>query len=251
MVDNASADGSPRAIAGHFPSVRLVRSDVNLGFAGGVNSAAALRAAVGAAGTELRRAPRARRLGRLLDLLDSRPQAALVGPALYYPDGRPQPAAFTFPGLVQVALDLYPIDRLMDTRLNGRIHATRPTPIDHPLGACMLIRRAAWDDVGPLDEGYFMYMEEVDWCRRARGRGWQVWHHPGARRDPPRRRVDPPTARHDVHPAVARSPALLPAAIRDQPITAWSRWLVRSGAARDRRRGSPSVDPVTLRLTGR
>ena len=53
-------------------------------------------------------------------------------------------------------------------------------PIDHPLGACMLIRRRAWDEVGPLDEGYFMYVEEVDWCRRARQRGWEVWHHPGA-----------------------------------------------------------------------
>ena len=82
---------------------------------------------------------------------------------------------------MQVALDLRPIDRLMETRINGRIQATRPTRIDHPLGACMLIRRAAWDDVGPLDEGYFMYMEEVDWCRRALGRGWQVWYHPGAR----------------------------------------------------------------------
>ena len=44
----------------------------------------------------------------------------------------------------------------------------------------MLIRRAAWDDVGPLDEGYFMYLEEIDWCRRARRRGWQIWHQPGA-----------------------------------------------------------------------
>ena len=52
--------------------------------------------------------------------------------------------------------------------------------IDYPLGACMLIRRAAWDDVGPLDEGYFMYLEEIDWCQRARRRGWQIWHQPAA-----------------------------------------------------------------------
>jgi GT2 family glycosyltransferase len=44
----------------------------------------------------------------------------------------------------------------------------------------MLIRRAAWQDVGPLDEGYFMYLEEIDWCRRAQQRGWQAWHHPSA-----------------------------------------------------------------------
>jgi GT2 family glycosyltransferase len=69
----------------------------------------------------------------------------------------------------------------MASQLNGRISsAGRPMQIDHPLGACMLIDRAAWQDVGPLDEGYFMYLEEVDWCRRARQRGWQIWHHPAA-----------------------------------------------------------------------
>ena len=181
VVDNASHDGSAEAIAHAFPGACLVRSDVNLGFAGGVNRAArsATASTLLVLNSDARLEPGA--LQRMLDLLDRKPRAGLVAPALYYPDGRAQPAAFRFPGLIQLALDLHPIDRLMDTRLNGRVHATRPTTIDHPLGACMLIRRAAWEDVGPLDEGYFMYLEEIDWCRRARARGWQVWHHPGAR----------------------------------------------------------------------
>jgi GT2 family glycosyltransferase len=181
VFDNASYDDSPSAIAGRFPGVRLIRSDVNVGFAAGVNRAA--RHATGSAllvlNSDARLEPGA--LERLLDLLERQPRAGLVAPALFYPDGRQQPSAFRFPGLIQIALDLYPIDRLMDTRLNGRIRTSRPTSIDHPLGACMLIRRSAWEDVGPLDEGYFMYFEEADWCRRARARGWQVWHHPGAR----------------------------------------------------------------------
>jgi GT2 family glycosyltransferase len=114
------------------------------------------------------------------ELLERTPRAALVGPALRYDDGSPQPAAFAFPGLLQVALDLYPINRVMDSRLNGRVFASEPREVDHPLGACMLIRTAAWRDVGPLDEGYFMYLEEIDWCRRARAHGWQIWHHPHA-----------------------------------------------------------------------
>jgi GT2 family glycosyltransferase len=181
VVDNASRDGSTARIAAQFPSVRLLRSDTNLGFAGGVNRATTYAdgAALLVLNSDARLEPGA--LERLCDLLDRVPRAGLVAPALYYPDGRPQPAAFTFPGLVQIGLDLYPVDRLMDSRLNGRVHATRPTRVDHPLGACMLIRRAAWDDVGPLDEGYFMYLEEIDWCRRAHARGWEVWHHPGAR----------------------------------------------------------------------
>jgi N-acetylglucosaminyl-diphospho-decaprenol L-rhamnosyltransferase len=183
VVDNASRDDSPQAVGKRFPNVNLICSDKNLGFAAGVNRAAA--AARGQAllvlNSDATLCPGA--LDLLLDVLARHPRAALVGPALRYPDGTRQPAAFRFPGLVQVFLDLFPIDRLMDSRLNGRVPATRdshPVPIDYPLGACMLIRGAAWADVGPLDEGYFMYLEEIDWCRRARLRGWQVWHQPAA-----------------------------------------------------------------------
>jgi N-acetylglucosaminyl-diphospho-decaprenol L-rhamnosyltransferase len=180
VVDNASVDGSATAIAEHFAGVRLIRSPTNLGYAGGVNRAAseARCDALLVLNADARLEPGA--LGLLLDFLERHPRAALVAPAMCYADGRPQPAAFQFPGLLQIVLDLYPIDRLMDSRLNGRVRATQPRQVDHPLGACMLIRRAAWDDVGPLDEGYFMYMEEIDWCRRARARGWEIWHHPQA-----------------------------------------------------------------------
>ena len=180
VFDNASTDGSPGAVMERFPAVHLVRSPTNLGFAAGVN-----RAAAGARGEALlvlnsdaRLLPGA--LDQLTSLLDHTPRAALVSPSLRYPDGRPQAAAFRFPGLAQIVLDLYPVPRLTDTPLNGRIHSHVPAPIDHPLGACMLIRHAAWRDVGPFDEGYFMYLEEVDWCRRARARGWQIWQQPAA-----------------------------------------------------------------------
>jgi GT2 family glycosyltransferase len=178
VVDNASHDGSADAIISAFPKVELIRSEANLGFAGGVNLAA--RAARGEALLVLNSDARLERgaLNLLRDLLDSEPRAGLVAPALHYPDGRPQASAFRFPGLTQVYLDLFPIDRLMDTRINGRITSAQPVEIDHPLGACMLIRRAAWEGVGPLDEGYFMYLEEVDWCRRARLRAWQIWYQP-------------------------------------------------------------------------
>jgi N-acetylglucosaminyl-diphospho-decaprenol L-rhamnosyltransferase len=182
VFDNASRDGSPDAVATRFPTVELARSATNLGFAAGVNRAAALahgKEALLVLNADAAVCPGA--LALLLDVLARQPRAAIVGPALRYPDGRQQAAAFRFPGLVQVLLDLFPINRLMDSRLNGRVHSSSlPVLIDYPLGACMLIRRAAWQDVGPLDEGYFMYLEEIDWCRRARLRGWQVWHQPAA-----------------------------------------------------------------------
>lgn len=181
VVDNASEDGSADAIASTFPALTLVRSPANLGFAGGVNLAA--RRATGEAflllNPDARLKPGA--LVMLLTRLEEHSRAAAVGAALVYPDGRPQESAFELPGLAQVALDLFPVPRLAGSRLNGR-YPSRSTPfrIGHPLGACFLLRRAAWEDVGPLDEGYFMYVEEVDWCRRAADRGWEIWHEPRA-----------------------------------------------------------------------
>ncbi|MCA1644407.1 MAG: glycosyltransferase family 2 protein [Chloroflexi bacterium] len=182
VVDNASHDGSPLAVAERFPGVRLIRSESNLGFAAAVNRAAAQAQGRGllVLNPDARLEPGA--LDLLLELLDHAPRAALVSPSLRYADGAQQATAFRFPGLAQIALDLFPVRRLMDTPLNGRIvcRDAQPIPIDHALGACMLIDRAAWADVGPLDEGYFMYVEEIDWCRRARQRGWQIWYQPAA-----------------------------------------------------------------------
>ena len=178
VVDNASRDGSVDAVIAQFPGVRLIRSNRNLGFAAGVNLAASH--ARGEMLLVLN--PDARltsgALSPLVQVLDRNPRAAMVGPRLQYADGGSQSAAFTFPGLIQIVLDLFPVARIMDTRWNGRVSSGAACEIDHPLGACMLIRRAAWDDVGSLDEGYFMYLEEVDWCRRAKDRGWQVWYEP-------------------------------------------------------------------------
>jgi N-acetylglucosaminyl-diphospho-decaprenol L-rhamnosyltransferase len=180
VVDNASHDGSADVVAARFPHVRLVRSDSNLGFAGGIN-----RAASEASGRSLLVLNpdaylESGALNQLLEWLETHPKAALVGPSLRYPDGRRQSAAFAFPDLVQTALDLFPVNRLMESRINGRLNGATPHQVDFALGACMLIRRQAWEDIGPLDTGYFMYVEEVDWCRRAKRRGWEIWQQPRA-----------------------------------------------------------------------
>lgn len=182
VVDNASSDGSADAVAATFPEVALVRSTTNDGFAAGVNRAARLARGDALLLLNPDAALQPDGLERLCQVLAAHPRAAAVGAALRYADGRHQDSAFRFPGLAQLALDLFPVPRLAGSRLNGRYPPgqTHPFQVDHPLGACMLIRRSAWEDVGAFDEGYFMYVEEVDWCRRARARGWQVWHEPRA-----------------------------------------------------------------------
>jgi GT2 family glycosyltransferase len=182
VLDNASHDGSAQAVAERFPTVRLIRSESNLGFAGGMNRAAACARGRSLLLLNSDAWLRPGTLDMLVEHLDRFPRTGLVSPSLRYANGSAQAAAFHFPGLAQLILDLFPIPRLMDSALNGRwvSNAHQPVQIEHPLGACMLIDRVAWEDVGTLDEGYFMYLEEIDWCRRARRRGWQIWHQPAA-----------------------------------------------------------------------
>ncbi len=192
VVDNGSPDGSAALAGAHHPWARVVAAGRNLGFTA-ANNVVLRRWASGAAAcppwvlvlnpdTEV--PPGA--LAALVAALAADPRAAVAGPALAYPDGRFQHAAFRFPGLAQTALDLWPVGRWMDGVVNGRYpraayDAGRPFAVDAVLGACMLVRGAALRAVGPLDEGFFLYCEELDWCRRFRAAGWRCLCVPAAR----------------------------------------------------------------------
>jgi N-acetylglucosaminyl-diphospho-decaprenol L-rhamnosyltransferase len=183
VADNASADGSAAMVASEFSQAVLLANESNLGFAAASN----LGLARGRGrhfvllnpDTEVR--PGA--LRSMLAVLEAKPLAACVGPSLVYGDGSPQRSCFRFPTVLMQFLDLFPLHpRLMVSRCNGRypLGGTEPFPVDHPLGACMLLRREAVEQLGPLDEGYFIYCEEVDWCWRAKKAGWQVYCVPRA-----------------------------------------------------------------------
>ena len=201
VVDNASSDGTPEMVTDSFPSVNLLTKDQNLGFAAANN--VALRKVLHEArpgdgetfawllnpDTEVR--PGA--ASALASALVQDSKAAVVGAKLLYADGSLQQSAFQFPGLRQLAFELFPLPRrLYNSPVNGRYprhlyQGERPFLVDHPLGASMMVRMAAIDDVGLLDEGYHMYCEEIDWCWRMREAGWhalcapkaEVIHHAG------------------------------------------------------------------------
>lgn len=182
VVDNDSGDGSAAMVRQEFPDVALVAAGRNLGFAAATNLG--LQRCRGDLLLLLN--PDTEVVGRaLVDLarfLVDHPAVAAAGPRLVYPDGTPQDACFAFPTLPMVFLDFFPVHwRLLRSRLNGRYPPRDvPFPVGHPLGACMMVRREALKDVGLLDEGFFMYCEEVDWCLRAWKKGWQVYHVPSA-----------------------------------------------------------------------
>ncbi|EFO81791.1 glycosyl transferase family protein [Oscillochloris trichoides DG-6] len=193
VVDNCSPDGSAGMVRAEFPQVELIALDANVGFARGTN--------VGLAALDLRgpAAPyvlllnpdtevRPGAIEALVAFLDAHPRVGLVGPRLLNPDGSLQAAAFRFPTLMMTALDLFPPGEVLPGRLynswwHGRYPqegGSAPFPIDHPLGACMLVRPAVINQVGGLDDAYFMYSEEIDWCWRIRGAGWAIWQVPQA-----------------------------------------------------------------------
>lgn len=185
VVDNASADDSAAMVRARFPHVQVTANTENRGFAAATNQG--LRAATGDflcllnPDTEL--VPGA--LEALASFLEANQKVGVVGPTLLHADGTYQHAAFRFPTLPMALIDFFPLNhRVLNSRLNGRYPFTlyeHPFAMDHPLGACMLVRRAACAAVGLLDERFFMYCEEIDWCRRIKQAGWEIMHVPGAR----------------------------------------------------------------------
>lgn len=195
LVDNASHDGTLEAVQARFPQCQTIASDSNLGFAAGNNAALraigfpdrppdALPGAVLLLNPDTLVRPGA--LRALLEFFRQTPEAGIAGARLFYGDGSFQHGAFAFPGLWQLAIDLFPFPaRLRESRLNGRYARARyeegtPFPIDHPLGAAMMVRSEAIREVGLLDEGYRIYCEEIDWAMRVKAAGWAAYCVPAA-----------------------------------------------------------------------
>ncbi|MBI4671607.1 MAG: glycosyltransferase family 2 protein [Chloroflexi bacterium] len=190
VVDNASTDGSAALVRNEFPQLQLLTNTENLGFAKACNQGLAL-----AQGrywmllnpdTEISN-EHSDSLSLMVSFMDKHVRAGVCGPSLVYPDRSHQHSAFAFPSLAQIYMDLFPVHwRLRESRLNGRYplsNYTRGVPfqIDHPLGGALMVRAATAQQVGWLDEDYFIYAEEVDWCLRIRRAGWEIWCVPAAR----------------------------------------------------------------------
>ncbi|MFP3895558.1 MAG: glycosyltransferase family 2 protein [Anaerolineales bacterium] len=192
VVDNASTDGSAEMIEGRFPQAELIANRENVGFARATNMAIARMKTSGGLpeyvlllNPDTRVQPDA--LSRLVTFLRNHPRVGVVGPQLIYGDGTFQHSAFHFPTLCMAFLDLCPLhNQLLDSTLNGRypkrLYETgEPFPIDHPLGAAMMARRETIQQVGLLDANFFMYCEEIDWCKRIKKAGWKIYCLPTAK----------------------------------------------------------------------
>ncbi|MFO0850937.1 MAG: glycosyltransferase family 2 protein [Gemmataceae bacterium] len=120
----------------------------------------------------------------LVAFLDAHPAVGIVGSRLEHPDGIPQTSAFRFPSLAgefENGVRLGVVSRLLSRwRVSLPVRA-EAHPADWVSGASLMVRRAVFDAVGLLDEGYFLYYEETDFCLRAKRAGWACWYVPASR----------------------------------------------------------------------
>jgi N-acetylglucosaminyl-diphospho-decaprenol L-rhamnosyltransferase len=171
VVDNASGDGTAELVGGTYPDVRLVASPQNLGFATATNLGIRLGTAPYALALNPDTRIPAGTLDALLALMEDRPEIGIAGCRLERPDGSLDHAATrSFPT---------PLSALSHFTKTGRGYAADPAvsgPSDAVNGAFMLLRRRALEEVGLFDEGYWMYMEDIDLCYRFAEAGWTTWY---------------------------------------------------------------------------
>jgi GT2 family glycosyltransferase len=187
VIDNSPGDGTAEALAAKFPATRIITNAENVGYARAVNQG--LRGTTGefvlVMNPDCEVPPGAIRT--LVDHLRSHPRAGIAGPRILNPDGTLEYSARAFPDPFTFLFNRYSLlTRLFPQNPWSRRYLMTDwdhasvREVDWLSGACMVVRRAAIDEVGPMDEAFFMFNEDVDWCRRMKRAGWAVVYVPEA-----------------------------------------------------------------------
>jgi N-acetylglucosaminyl-diphospho-decaprenol L-rhamnosyltransferase len=184
VVDMASPDPAYLEVV-ERAGVRLLQLPENRGYAAGCNAgiAATAESAVLLLNADVEVLPGA--IDSLWQALHVATHVGMTAPLLLNPDGSVQSAGYRFPGVANVVCDLFPVpQRVIESPLNGRLpvgDGAQPLRADYALGAALLLRRSALEQVGGFDEGYGMYSEEIDLARRLAKHHWTTLLVPRAR----------------------------------------------------------------------
>lgn len=186
VVDNASSDGSPEAVEARFPQVKLIKNKENFGFARANNIG--IRASTGRYVCLINSDVIVQDgcIEKLMKFMDANPSAGLAGPRILNPDGSLQVSCRHFPSLwnnlcqVLGFNKLFPKSVFFSEPFMKHWSHNEILKVDALSGCFWMVCRKALDEVGLLDEAFFFYGEDMDWCKRFNDAGWDVKFYPGA-----------------------------------------------------------------------
>ena len=184
VVDNASSDDSVEGIQKNFPQVNIIENGRNVGF--GVANNQAMRQARWKFFLLLNNDAFLRQgaIAAMVKYMSEHPKVGVVGPRLVYSDGRMQRSCWRFPSPLRAWLEALGISAAFPNHpILGDYYRwphDKERLVDFVIGACMLVRRKAYEEVGGFDENIFMFSEETDWQRRIGDKGWQIAFVPSA-----------------------------------------------------------------------
>ncbi len=184
VVDNGSGDGSVKAVYDQFPLAFVIENRDNKGFAAAVNQALEKNitnytySVLLNTDTLLQKGA----IQSMYSFMERQKDAGIVGAQLQKPDGARQHSYDNHPTLATELFNKSLLRWLFPGKYpSKKTQATHPVEVESVIGACMMIRNRAIEDVGKLDEDYFFFFEETDWCYRMQKAGWKVYHVPDAR----------------------------------------------------------------------
>jgi len=181
VIDNGSQDGIGNEVKKSFPFVHLIENQKNLGFAKAVNQG--LQKASGRYVLLLNPDTQVKgeAIEGLISFMEAHPRVGISGAQLLNSDGSKQNSIANFPSLATELLNKNLLRWLFPKKFPGKGREyPEPIEVDSVIGACMMVRRDALDQVGLLDEDYFLFLEETDWCYRMKRAGWKIYHVPQA-----------------------------------------------------------------------
>jgi GT2 family glycosyltransferase len=184
VIDNNSTDGSQEMIRRDFPNVTLIANTENAGFARANNQGMEISQGRYTLLLNSDAFVKDETIDRMVAFMDEHPEAGMSGCQLLYEDSRLQPSCYSFPSLTTEFYTALQLDKLFaKNREFGKYLMSYwdfndVREVDAIMGAFMLVRKMAVDQVGMMDDSYFMYSEEMDWCFRFKKRGWKTLYNP-------------------------------------------------------------------------
>ncbi|OHB72331.1 MAG: hypothetical protein A2W23_05450 [Planctomycetes bacterium RBG_16_43_13] len=181
VVDNGSTDNSIDELAKRYPEIKLIRNGGNLGFATAVNMGIDVSAGRYICLLNNDTKVKDGAFERLVKFLDSKPDCGIAAPQLLNDDNSKQNSYDNIPTIATALLNKSLLRFLFPHKYPSKRQETEtPIEVETVIGACMMVKREVINKIGKLDEDYFIFLEETDWCLRARRAGWKIFFVPQA-----------------------------------------------------------------------